>query len=102
MIVSNTYRESLRPGPAAASGLLAMADGVSIVIERTSIIIDIVRSRTKRSDSDTQRALVYEPRALSSVPLDRRTAVPVAAVVTSRKARDRFTCTDDPKRQGKG
>ena len=50
------------PDPAAASGLLAMADGVSIVLEHT-----------KRSD--TQRALW--------------TAVLVAAV-TSWKARDRF------------
>ena len=66
----STYREPVRPNPAAAaSALLAMADGVSIVLEHT-----------KRSD--TQRALW--------------TAVLVAAV-TSRKARDRFTCTDDPK-----
>ena len=33
MIVQKHYRESVRPDPAAASGLLAMADGVSIVLD---------------------------------------------------------------------
>ena len=56
----STYRESVRPNPAAASGLLAMADEVSIVLEHTK-------------QSDTQGALW--------------TAVLVAAV-TSRMARD--------------
>ena len=35
MIVENAYRESVRPDPAAASGLLAMADGLSIILEHT-------------------------------------------------------------------
>ena len=56
----STYRESVRPNPAAASGLLAMADAVSIVLEHTK-------------QSDTQGALW--------------TAVLVAAV-TSWKATD--------------
>ena len=65
----STYRESVRPNPAAASGLLAMADEVSIVLEHTK-------------QSDTQGALW--------------TAVLVAAV-TSRKATDKFAHTDEPK-----
>ena len=59
----------MRPNPAAASGLLAMTDGVNIVLEHA-----------KRYGT---------PRALW-------TAVLVAAV-TSRKARDRFAHTDEPK-----
>ena len=65
----STDLESLRPDPAAASGLLARADELSIVI-----------AHAKRSD--TCRALW--------------TAVLVPAV-TSRKARDRFTHDDDLK-----
>ena len=65
----STYHESVRPNPAAASGLLAMADGISIVLEHTK-------------QSDTQGALW--------------TAVLVAAI-TSRKATDKFAHTDEPK-----
>ena len=63
----STYRESVRPNPAAASGLLARTDGVNIVLEHA-----------KRYGT---------PRALW-------TAVLIAAV-TSWKARDRFAHTDD-------
>ena len=69
MIVQNRYRESVSPDPAVESGLLAMVDGLYIVLEHA-----------KRYD--TLRALW--------------TAVLVAAV-TSRKARDRFAHTDEPK-----
>ena len=65
----STYRESVRPNPAAASGLLARTDGVNIVLEHA-----------KRYGT---------PRALW-------TAVLIAAV-TSWKARDRFAHTDDLK-----
>ena len=65
----NAYRETVRPNPAAASGLLARAD-VRVVF--------IVLEHAKRYGT---------PRALW-------TAVLVAAV-TSRKARDRFAHTDD-------
>ena len=63
------YRESVRPDPAAASRLLAMADGVSIVLDYAE------RSAT--------------PRALWAAVL--------VTAVTSRKARDRFARTDGPK-----
>ena len=69
MIVQKRYRESVSPDPAFESGLLAMVDGVYIVLKHA-----------KRYDT---------PRALW-------TAVVVAAV-TSRKARDRFARTDDLK-----
>ena len=72
MIMQKRYRESVSPGPAVKSGLLAMVlmvDGVYIVLKHA-----------KRYDT---------PRALW-------TAVLVAAV-TSRKARDRFARTDDLK-----
>ena len=65
----STYRESVRPNPAAA-GLLAMVDGVYIEHAELSDPVD-------------------PPRALW-------TAVLVAAV-TSQKARDRFAHTDEPK-----
>ena len=69
MIVQKRYRESVSPDPAVESGLLAMVDGLYIVLEHA-----------KRYD--TLRALW--------------TAVLVAAV-TSQKARDRFAHTDDLK-----
>ena len=65
----SAYRESVRPDPAAASRLLAMADGACIVLEHA-----------KRYNT---------PRALW-------TAVLVAAV-TSRKASDRFAHDGDQK-----
>ena len=65
----STYRESVSPVPAAESRRLAMVDGVSIVLDHA-----------KRYDT---------PRALWASML--------VAAVTSRKARDRFTCTDDHK-----
>ena len=68
----STYRESVRPNPAAASGLLAMADEVSIVLEHT-----------KHKQSDTQGALW--------------TAVLVAAVTSRKAATDKFAHTDEPK-----
>ena len=68
-IMQKRYRESVSPDPAVKSGLVAMVDGVYIVLKHA-----------KRYDT---------PRALW-------TAVLVAAV-TSRKARDRFARTDDLK-----
>ena len=68
MIVQKHYRESVRPDQPAASGLLAKADGVSIVLDYAE------RSAT--------------PRALWAAVL--------VTAVSSRKARDRFAHTDDP------
>ena len=63
-MLKSTYRESVRPNPAAASGLLAMADEVSIVLDHA-----------KRYDT---------PCALWASVL--------VAALTSWKASDRFAC----------
>ena len=65
--MNNAYRESLRPDSAAASRLLAMADGESMVLDYAE------RSVT--------------PRALWAAVL--------VTAVSSRKDRDRFVHADD-------
>ena len=61
----STYRESVRPNPAAASGLLAIADGVNIVLEHakrygtpespralwTAVLVAAVTSRNTEGES---------------------------------------------------
>ena len=36
-MITNAYRESVRPDPATKSGLLAMVDGVYTVVEHTEL-----------------------------------------------------------------